>query len=226
MNATMRFAAVLVLCLSTTTDGSTMPREDARVIPLPDPRQDSEVSVEAAMMARKSVREYSGGPLTLAEVSQLLWAAQGVTHGGNRRTAPSAGALYPLEIYVVASNVEGLEKGVYKYRIGEHELVEVATEDLQGALAAAALSQECIADAAAVFVIAGVVERTAAKYGQRAARYVHMEVGSAAQNIYLQSAALGLGTVFVGAFSDSRVKQVLGMADEESPFALMPVGNI
>jgi SagB-type dehydrogenase family enzyme len=180
--------------------------------------------VEAALRERQSVREYSGDPVTLAELSQLLWAAQGVTHSRGRRTAPSAGALYPLELYVVAGRVDGLEKGLYRYRIGDHDLLEVSREDLQGELTAAALGQECIADAAAVIVVAGVVERSAVKYGERALRYVHMEVGAVAENIYLQATALGLGTVYVGAFRDAQVKRVLRMP-EEDPFAILPVGR-
>jgi len=199
-------------------------QERARIITLPEPRQDGEMSVEAALRERQSVREYSGDPVTLAELSQLLWAAQGVTHSRGRRTAPSAGALYPLELYVVAGRVDGLEKGLYRYRIGDHDLLEVSREDLQGELTAAALGQECIADAAAVIVVAGVVERSAVKYGERALRYVHMEVGAVAENIYLQATALGLGTVYVGAFRDAQVKRVLRMP-EEDPFAILPVGR-
>lgn len=201
------------------------PQEEARIVPLPSPCLEGEVPLEAALSARESVREYADEPLSLAELSQLLWAAQGVTHSGDGRTAPSAGALYPIELYVVAGNVEGLEKGLYRYRIGPHDLAEVTSEDLQAQLASAALEQESVKNAPAVVVIAGVVERTAQKYGQRAARYVHMEVGAVAENVLLQATALELGAVFVGAFSDTRVKQVLRMADEESPFAIVPIGR-
>lgn len=183
------------------------------------------MSVEAALLQRHSVREYSGDPLTLVELSQLLWAAQGVTHSRGMRTAPSAGALYPLELYVIVGRVDGLEKGLYRYRIGDHDLQEVSREDLQDELTAAALGQDCVADAAAVIVIAGVVERSAVKYGERALRYVHMEVGAVAENVYLQATALGLGTVYVGAFRDARVKQVLRMPEAEEPYAILPVGR-
>ncbi len=179
-----------------------------------------------ALGDRRSVREYSREPVSLAELSQLLWAAQGVTHADGGRTAPSAGALYPLELYLLAGHVSGLETGLYKYRIGRHELVELTREDLRRRLADAALSQPQIEAAAAVIVIAGVVARTAAKYGQRALPYVHMEVGGVAQNIHLQAAALRLGTVFIGAFRDARVMQVLGMPDGESPFCIMPIGRL
>jgi len=211
--------------LMAVTAMANWPQEGARIIPLPSPRLDGEVALEATLSARKSVREYADEPLSLTELSQLLWAAQGVTYSGARRTAPSAGALYPIELYVVAGNVEGLEKGLYRYRVGQHDLAEVAAEDVQAQLASAALEQESVKNAPAVIVIAGVVERTAQKYGQRAVRYVHMEVGAVAENILLQAAALELGAVFVGAFSDTQVKQVLRMADEESPFAILPIGR-
>jgi SagB-type dehydrogenase family enzyme len=198
--------------------------ENGQVITLPEPRTDGAVSVEAALRGRHSVREYSRDPVTLGEVSQLLWAAQGVTraHG---RTAPSAGALYPVEIYVLAVRVDGLDPGLYKYRIGDHELARETREYVHADLVAAALSQECVRDAAAILVIGAVVERTAVKYGRRAERYVHMEVGAVAENVELQAGALGLGTVVVGAFNDNRVKEILRMPREESPLAILPVGR-
>jgi SagB-type dehydrogenase family enzyme len=201
------------------------PQDGERIVPLPSPCLEGEVSLEAALSARKSVREYTDEPLALAELSQLLWAAQGVTHSGNRRTAPSAGALYPIEMYVVAANVDGLERRLYKYRIGQHDLAEVAADDVQGRLASAALEQEAVKNAPVVIVVAGVVERTAQKYGQRAVRYVHMEVGAVVEHILLQAAALELGAVFMGAFNDNEVKQLLRMEEKESAFAVVPVGR-
>jgi SagB-type dehydrogenase family enzyme len=195
-----------------------------RVTKLPEPRTDGEWSVEAALRRRQSVREYSEASLGLAEISQLLWAAQGVTHAQGR-TAPSAGALFPLELYVVAVRVEDLAPGLYKYRIGEHELLEIRRGDVHSGLVSAALSQDCVRDAAAVLVIGAVVERTAVKYGRRAERYVQMEVGAVAQNVSLQAAALGLGTVLVGAFNDARVEELTCMGRGEAAFALMPVGR-
>jgi SagB-type dehydrogenase family enzyme len=226
MRRLLLMAGVVALSVTAAaSDTDMIQQERARIITLPEPRQDGEMSVEAALLQRHSVREYSGDPVTLAELSQLLWAAQGITHSRDMRTAPSAGALYPLELYVVAGRVDGLERGLYRYRIGDHDLLEVSREDLQDELAAAALAQDCVADAAALIVVAGVVERTAVKYGERALRYVHMEVGAVAQNVYLQATALGLGTVYVGAFRDARVKQALGMPDPEDPFAILPVGR-
>lgn len=195
-----------------------------RSIELPAPQTGGTSSVEAALSNRRSVREYSDDTLTLAEISQLLWATQGVTHGQGR-TAPSAGALFPLEIYLVAVRVDGLEPGLYKYRIDDHELLELTRENVHSDLVRAALSQECVRDAAAVVAIGAVVERTATKYGGRSERYVDMEVGAAAQNLSLQAAALGLGAVFVGAFDDARVKELLLMGKGEVARALLPVGR-
>jgi SagB-type dehydrogenase family enzyme len=204
-----------------------MAREsNARMIPLPKPCLSGAMSLETALSDRRSVREYTREPVSLTELSQLLWAAQGVTHADGGRTAPSAGALYPLELYLLAGHVTGLETGLYKYRIGRHELVELGPKDLRRQLADAALRQPQVEAAAAVIVITGVVARTAAKYGQRALPYVYMEVGCVAQSIHLQAAALGLGTVFIGAFRDRRVKQLLDMPAPESPFAILPIGRL
>lgn len=201
-------------------------QEDARVIRLPKPNLEGGTSLEATLRERRSLREFSGEPLTLADLSQLLWAAQGITRSGSRRTAPSAGATYPIELYVAAGNVEDLRPGLYRYRVRSHDLVEAQAEDLRDELASAALAQAWIARAPAVIVIAGAIQRTAGRYGQRAVRYVHMEVGCVAQNVYLQATALDLGTVFVGAFSDTRVKAVLELPEAEQPFAIMPVGKM
>lgn len=195
------------------------------VIKLPEFMSDSKVSVEAALRARKSIRSYQGKDLTLAEVSQLLWAAQGITRKNGMRTAPSAGALYPLEVYLVVGQIEQFPVGIYKYRTQGHELVQVSDEEKRQALAAACYGQSCIERGAINIVIAAVYERTAHKYGERAVRYVHMEVGHAAQNIYLQGVALELGTVVVGAFDDSRVKKTLLMDADEYPLCIMPVGR-
>ncbi len=194
-------------------------------MPLPEPRISGELALEVTLAERRSVREYTRDPLTLAEVAQLLWAGQGATHSGTKRTVPSAGALYPIELYLLAGDVTGLETGLYRYRVGGHDLVEVSRQDVRANLADAALGQDQVKAAPAVIVIAGAVGRTATEYGQRATRYVLMEVGSAAQNIHLQAAALRLGTVFIGAFRDARVMQILGMPDEESPFCIMPLGT-
>jgi SagB-type dehydrogenase family enzyme len=206
-------------------------------IDLPEPSYDSNISIEEALHDRRSVREFKDEPLTLAEVSQLLWAAQGLTGPGGFRTAPSAGALYPLEVYVVAANVEGLTPGVYKYRPSGHKLIMVNEGDRRAELHDAALGQPSVKGGAIVIVISGVYERTTGKYNTPehddqtnasypiGVRYVHMEAGHSAQNVYLQAESLGLGTVVIGAFSAGDVKKIAGMPDEERPLYIMPVGR-
>jgi SagB-type dehydrogenase family enzyme len=193
---------------------------------LPKPALKSESSLEQVLQTRRSVREYGDDALKLKEISQLLWAAQGVTHSAGYRTAPSAGALYPLEIYLAAGNVDGLTKGVYHYRPHDHSLKQIAEKDLRHALAGAALDQPSVGDAPVVLAIAAVYERTMSKYGKRGIRYVHMEVGHAAQNVLLQAQAIGLATVVVGAFEDSAVSDVLRLPAEVEPLMLIPVGRM
>lgn len=199
--------------------------ESVRAIRLPAPRRDGPLSLEAALRARHSTRAFTIDSLGLADAAQLLWAAQGVNRDAGGRTAPSAGATYPLEIFLVAGRVRELAPGVYRYRPATHDLVLTKAGDVREELVAAALRQTWAADAALFVVIAGVYARTAARYGPRAERYVPMEVGHAAQNVYLQAAALGLGTTFQGAFNDTSVTRVLGLAPEERALGLMPVGR-
>ena len=198
---------------------------DSEIMGLPQPRHDSGVSLEKALLERRSIREYKDEPMTLAEVSQLLWAAQGITNPRGFRTAPSAGALYPLELYIVAGNVENLPGGVYKYKPNAHELVNIAEGDRRRELSSAALNQGSVSNGALVIVFSAVYERTTVKYGERGIRYVHIEVGHAAQNVYLQAVSLNLGTVVVGAFNDNEVKKVMNMRDNERPLCIMPVGR-
>jgi len=191
---------------------------------LPEPSREGTVSVEEAINGRLSVRTFADEPVSLADLSQILWAAQGKTKSGGR-AAPSAGALYPIELFVATGRVTGAPAGLYRYRPASHELQVVRIEDVRPALSDAALSQDWVADAAAVIVIGAVPGRTESKYGGRAERYVHIEVGAVAENIYLQTGALGLGTVFVGAFSDDDVAGIVDASDVE-PFGLMPIGAL
>lgn len=193
---------------------------------LPEPQYDGSLSLEAALAQRRSVRHFAPGAVTLDEVSQLLWSAQGMTGPQGHRAAPSAGALYPLEIYLVAANVATLEAGVYKFVPHGHALTKHRDGDRFAALSAAAWDQSWIRDASCILVIAADFDRTAVKYGERAERYVHMEVGHVAQNVYLQAAALGLGTTMVGAFQDAEVKRLMEMDAAESPLALLPIGRV
>lgn len=193
------------------------------MVPLPKPRKESNVSLEFCLQRRRSIREYRVRPLTVQQISQLLWAAQGITHPRGYRTAPSAGALYPMELFVNAWEVEGLQAGLYWYSPARHELERRSEAVPRKDLALAALDQEAIRLAPAVFVIAAVYRRTTRKYGERGIRYVYMEAGHVAQNLCLQATALNLGTVPIGAFYDNQVKRLLGLK-EEDPLYLLPVG--
>jgi SagB-type dehydrogenase family enzyme len=203
---------------------SPVQKTDA-AIDLPPPRLEGTMSVEQALHERRSLRDYRDAPLSLDELSQLLWAAQGVTHPAGWRTAASAGALYPLELLAIVDQVDGLEAGVYRYSPEHHSLTLIRTGDQRAALSAAALGQESVAQGAVVLALAGVYERTSSRYGQRGQQYVHIEVGIASQNIHLQAVSLGLGTVFIGAFDDDRVQTILGLAADEQPLCLMPIGR-
>lgn len=187
---------------------------------LPEPRVTGTLSVEEALAKRRSIRSFGEQPLTMAELGQLLWAAQGLTAASGARTAPSAGALYPLEVYAVTPD------GVYRYRPQGHQLVPHVGGDMRSALSAAASNQSSVARAPAVIVIAAVYARTAQKYGEaRTPRYVALEAGHAAQNVLLQAVALGLGAVPVGAFDDARVQGVLDLPADQEPLYLIPVGH-
>lgn len=190
-----------------------------KTIDLPRPASKSGVSLEESLAKRRSVRQFKAKPLSISEISRLLWAGQGATREWGGRTAPSAGALYPLEIYVV------LKEGVFLYRPESHRIIAVSAGDVRGQLAAAALNQGCVGTAPSVFVIAAAYERTAVKYRDRAPRYVHMEAGHAAQNILLEAVSLGLGGVPVGAFHDDRVGQVLKLPADQAPLLLIPIGH-
>lgn len=191
---------------------------------LPEVDYTGEMSVEQALVERRSVRDFREQALGLGELGQLLWAAQGITDSQGLRTAPSAGALFPLEVYVIAGNVEGLAPGIYHYHPSTHRLRQVADGDRRAALSQAALGQETLEEAPAVIALSAVYVRTVAKYGERGVRYAHMEVGSVAQNVYLQATALGLGTVFIGAFDDDAVADLLALDEGEAPLCLLPVG--
>jgi SagB-type dehydrogenase family enzyme len=206
--------------------------QEARVIPLPEPRVVGSVSVERALAERRSIRAYGSDTISLGDAGQLLWAAQGVTlrpgageAGPSLRTAPSAGARYPLETYLVAGLVRGLDTGLYRYLPEEHALVAVLEGDHRAGLAEAAIGQRAVEEAPAAIVLAAVYARMEGRYGGRAQRYVHMEVGVAAQNVALQAVALGLGSVYVGAFRDDAVRTLLDLPDDQAPLALLAFGR-
>jgi SagB-type dehydrogenase family enzyme len=189
---------------------------------LPEPCRDGKISFEAAVQGRRSRRSFKDRAITQQQLGQLLWSAQGQTDSRGLKAVPSAGATFPLEIYAVVGNVEGLEPGIYRYAGADHSLEPAGQGDIRRELASSALGQQFIARAPATIVLAADYGRTAGRYGRRAQRYVHMEVGHAGQNVYLQCEALGLGTCAIGAFDDEGVKEVLGIREE--PLYLLPVG--
>ena len=192
---------------------------------LPEPSYKSQVSIEEAILRRRSIREYEPEPITLSQLSQILWAAQGITQKSTGfRAAPSAGATYPLEVYVVVKEggVKDLPAGVYHYLPSSHELELVKLGDYTVDLMKAALGQGWVGDAAINLVINAIYERTTRRYGDRGIRYVHMEVGHVGQNVYLQCISLNLACVVIGAFYDEEVKKIVGGMGE--PLYIIPVG--
>lgn len=213
----------LCLCIN-----QPQPVEDIKTEPeidLPPPQFKGDMSVEEAIRMRRSVRDYQDKSLSFEYVSQLLWAGQGITEGF-KRAAPSAGATYPLTLYLVVGEqgVEGLASGIYEYVPKTHSLVMVKSGDFRQRVATACLGQSFIQEAPVNIVIAAEYERTTARYGERGIRYVHMEAGHVGENIYLQAGALGLGTVVVGAFLDVDLAEVVDLPEEQVPLYVMPVG--
>jgi len=188
-------------------------------VPLPKPRAKGEVSVEESIGRRRSLREFAPSRLSLADISQLAWSAQGLTSPQGLRAAPSAGARYPLELYVACP------EGLFRYQPDGHALIRTQTADLRSRLAEAAWGQRFLAEAPVSLIFAAVYERTMKRYGERGVRYVHIDVGHAAENVHLQAEALGLGSCAVGAFDDDAVARVLSLPSQEKPIYIIPVGR-
>jgi SagB-type dehydrogenase family enzyme len=195
------------------------------ILRLPPPQHTAVDSFESVLIARRSIRAFTTMPVSLTQLAHLLWAGNGISSVDGRRTAPSAGGLYPLTLHVAAGNVRNAPAAVYCYQPNGHRLVTTAPGDVRTALADAAFDQSWIATAPAVIVIAGSVERTAEKYGERAAQYVSFEAGAAAQNIALQAVALGLGSAVIGAFYDAELGHALALPTDQCPFAIIAVGH-
>lgn len=215
-------SALIAGCGATETEMESREVGGAAVtnrIDLPQPDTSGGGSLVDALAQRRSIRDYEQRPLDITEVSQLLWAAQGVTSDAGGRTAPSAGALYPLELYLVTQD------GLYHYDPTQHQLEVLGEGDVRADLARAALSQDAVASAPAVFVLTAVYSRTEQKYGERADLYVKLEAGHAAQNLLLQAVSLGLGAVPIGAFHDDEVAEVLDLPVAHEPLYLIPVGH-
>ena len=200
---------------------------------LPSPLTDGAVSVEQALQNRRSQRNYVDQAISAEQLGQLLWSAYGLTKPmpdrpalrGGLRTAASAGALYPFEIYVAVGNVKGIEAGLYKYISEEHKIVRLIDKDIREELCAAALGQKMVQEAPATIAYSAIYERMTKKYGDRGReRYVCMDLGHSAQNVYLQAEAMNLGTCAIGAFIDEKMAEVLQLRAEEEPLYLMPIG--
>ena len=193
----------------------TTPARPTINLPAPSP---GTVGLDEALASRRSIRQLSNDALAGADLSLLLWSMKGLTPAGNR-TSPSAGATNPIEVYVLD------ERGVLHYRPTTHTLDVVSPDDVRSAFHQEAAGQDAVRDAAAIFVIAGVFDRTAVKYGERSVRYVHLEVGHVAQNLMLEATALGLGTVPVGSYDDEAASRLLDLPSDHVPLYVFPVGR-
>jgi len=187
---------------------------------LPAPRTTSSVSLETALSKRRSVRDVAPTPLRLEEVGQLLWAAQGLSDPKQGlRVAPSAGALYPLELYLARAD------GLFRYVPARHVLVSVRATDVRPAIAKSALDQDVVRKAPELVVVTGVLARTRVKYGARAERYATLEAGHAVQGLLLEATALGLAATPIGAFEDDALRAAIGVPDTELPLYVVTVGR-
>ncbi len=200
--------------------------KEGEMIKLPTVKKDGQMSLEKALTLRRSIRSYSSEALSLSDLSQLLWSAQGITNERGFRTAPSAGATFPLEMFVVVNNVNQLRRGIYQYNPHDNTLEVIHLKDVSSELMRASLSQSMITEAGAVLVFGAIFERTTERYGERGIRYVHNEIGHASQNVHLQAATLNLGTVVIGAYQDDEVEKVLNLDPEIRVLYMMPVGKL
>ena len=206
--------------------------DSQQVYILPPYTTDGNISVESALATRRSRRSFQDKALTASQLSQILWAAYGITLPDSPhfrvglRTTPSAGATYPLEIYAIIGNVEGIEPGVFRYIAEEHKLIRVIDGDIRTELSEAALRQRMVREAPVSIFYSAVFSRITGIYGARGIRYAYIELGHSAQNVYLQVEALGLGTVAIGAFHDSAVRRILNLPDDEEPLYIMPIGYV
>jgi SagB-type dehydrogenase family enzyme len=225
------FVVAFSACENYADSPSTIRMEQSEVTYiLPAPRTAGEMSVEQALSERRSRRNFQDTAISAEQLSQILWAAYGITQPrpdaqrGGLRTTPSAGAIFPLQIYVVIGNVEGIEPGVYRYISEEHKIVQIVAGDVRNALADAALGQNSVRNAPAIVAYSADFAVMLPRYGERGIMYTYIEVGHSAQNVYLQAEALGLGTVAVGALVDDDVAEVLNLPENETPLYLMPFG--
>ncbi len=194
---------------------------------LPPPELKGSKSVEEAIVARRSARRYKSDSLSLSQLSQLLWSAQGITAAGRFRATPSAGATFPLEVYVLTGEqtVKELSAGIYHYEVNSHALSLHLAGDFRADLAEAALGQSFLSICPVDLVICALFPRTTRRYGERGEMYVHIEAGHLGQNVALQAVALGLATVMVGAFDNDAVSTVLALKEQIRPVYIIPAGK-
>jgi len=199
----------------------------AKTIELPTKRLNEQISLAKTLEKRSSCRYFNEESLTLQDLSNILWAAQGITDKrySLRRTVPSAGAVYPIEMYISIrkEGVHELDKGIYRYISETHSLEKVSESDITEDLSNACYNQEFITKASFNILLASNNQRTRELYNERGDRYVMMEAGSITQNIYLEAVESNLGTVFIGAFDDALIKSLFGI-EKLMPLAIMPVG--
>lgn len=195
-------------------------------VKLPSPMSQNNISVASALQKRRSIRTFKKEPLTMEDIAQLLWAAQGITSDNGFRTAPSAGALYPLQAYLISGDVKNLTSGIYQYLPANHTILPIVIGDQRHKLTTAALNQNAIENAPISIVITAIYEKTTTKYGKRGIRFAQMEAGHVAQNILLQAVSLGLGAVTIGSFDDLAVVAILKVHKNESPLYIIPIGRV
>ena len=196
------------------------------IIPLPPCDHTISMPLFEAISKRRSIRRFLPEPITIDHISRLLFSAQGVTDSRGLRAVPSAGALYPLELYVAVENVLSLNKGLYRYMPGKHVLSGIIHEGVRNGIGDAAWRQQPVLRAPVSFIITGIYFRVSGKYGEWGERFTHLEAGHAAQNLCLAATAMGLGTVVVGAFDDNKLRDFLGAGENETPLYIIPAGRI
>ncbi len=218
------FLITLALLSALLTGGPSICQSGDITVQLPDPDIEGSLTLEECLTARRSCREFGDRAMTLQEVSQILWAAQGITADWGARTAPSAGGLFPIRLFLAVENVDGLDNGAWEYLPDSHSLRQSVEGDLLQDLATAAVSQDWMATGSAMLVISAIPEITEARYRDRSMRYIDAEVGAICQNVYLMCETLGLGTTAVGAMNDEDAADIVGTSNTVR--LLMPLGPI
>lgn len=215
------FWFVILISANIYAKGKTMTMDSNKIIELSSPTVKGSISVEEAILKRRSIRSFSSKELSLNQISQLLWSAQGITARGGGlafRSAPSAGALYPMEVYIAKTD------GIFHYLPEGHKLEMISPRDVRKELSKASWGQDFVYQAPVDIVLCAVYSRITSKYGERGIRYAHIEAGHIAENIHLQAVSMSLGSVPVGAFDDDEVKKILSVSNDCEPLYIIPVG--